>query len=1148
MLDGFAKPDEAARQAAAMGQQALAITDHGECAGHLQHKKACEAAGIHPVYGMEGYWVPDIAAFREWYRPGVGKDDKYVIDPGNSHICLLAKDQRGLTNLWAWSSQAYEDSHRHYKPLADPALMRQYAEGLYASDACMLTDFARAVERDDEAACREYFGVLLDVFGDRFYSELHTWQMIDPQSEKDKRLNAVMTQTNLMKVRLANEMGVPLVVVNDSHYAQRQDWEYHRLTWRFNTSKNADQQEVRGQAADWMMNNNELYTYMANHGVHPDVVTEAIKNSHDIAMSCQVEIAPTMDMPRLTSTDAEDVSMFLDAVQAGYRRKIVARGLSEELYFPRLESECRLIVDKGFSSYFNVVQDMVGSFRDGSYIRWVNGSAGKTPRLCGPGRGSAGGSLVAYLMDITELDPIKYGLLFERFLTEDRADWPDVDTDVPQEARPDCKSYIHARYDHTCAIGTRSRSGVKATLRDLREPLDIPWADMTEIGKVLDQLDALKDTTGDEEMDEQDQLTWDEIIALKGGDLAPWSKKYPGLFEKMRRMTGLERQTSVHAAGVLIGNKAFLGRCPTRIKNDTRTTQFDMHEVEELGAVKMDVLGIRHLDTLEQARDLIHARHGIWLDYDSTEFGTPPSTARIIQFDQTQYADPAIWAQIDDGDTLGIFQLDTPLATDAAIKFNPRSERDVCDLISVNRPGVINAGQLPHYMARREGSERVVYDHPLMEAVTGPGWQADTYGILVYQEQMMRAAEVLAGFSPAERERLRKMIGKKQMDKMIATEGEFISRCLANPEFTDPFAGSKSPEQRARTVAEKIWRSLLASGSYAFNRSHGMGYGLVATWEIWTKFYFYPEFITALLRTDPKQTNRYLRSARRRGIEILPPHVNHSSERFALTADAIRYGLLAIAGVGEAKATKLIAAQPYTDFADFLARSGADKTTTINLVKIGACDDFGPREQLLLAYERHAILAARKGKTVRVDGHLVPKEALTEDQISAICEDALRTPTTDRQGTVIGPSKWIVEIPDFADEKVVLEIEKTLVGSYVTLDPMYRYVDMIEHNCIQRVADIRGRPKGTPIAIGGVCSKIKEITTKKGTKMAFVQVTWGDEEFDVTVFTEAWQQQKPYLHLDAPMVLNCIKDDRGVHLSNVIRLDWVADGRQQRSA
>ena len=1450
-LDGYAKVDEIVKYAKLIGSPAAALTDHGECSGHLQLMKASKEHDLPVVYGQEGYWVWDIDAFRLATKPG--SDPVY---PGsvigekatNSHICLLAETNEGLSNLWAWSSMAYEPKNHHHKPLADPAMMREYAKGLWASDGCMLTEFGHAVEMGDHARAREIFAFLLNIFGDRFYSELHTWRILEPgDDEKAVRMNELMRNINQAKISLANEMGVPLVVVNDAHYTQEDDWEYHRLVWKFNTHGDTDQTDSHKHAADWLMNDAEIYHHMAAHGVSADVVSQAIDNSYNIAMSCQqVEITPTMTMPRLTATDHDDMNMFMDAVQQGYMRKVVDAGLDENLYFPRMESECRLIVNKGFSGYFNITRDMVLSFRDGSYIQWVKGGADKDPRLTGPGRGSAGGSLVSYLLDITSLDPIKYGLLFERFLTEDREDWPDIDTDVPQSARPDAKSFIHARHDHTCAIGTRSRSKAAQTLKDLREPLNIDWGDITEIGKLLKTLENVVETTGDEEMDAAavDNLTWGEIVELKGGELITWQKKHPKLFDYMERMVGLTRQTSEHAAGVLIGNNSFLGRIPTRIKNDTRTTQFDMHEVEALGAVKMDVLGIRHLDTLEQCRELVYERHGIWLDYDSSGFGQPPEATRVVRFGDEQYNDPKIWEPIARGETLGLFQLETSNGTQAAIDFRPRSEREVCDLISVNRPGVINAGQLPHYMARREGSEAVTYDHPLMEAVTGPGWASDTYGILVYQEQLMRAAEVLAGFTPAERERLRKIIGKKKMDQMIAMEGDFIARCLANPEFMKPYLGGKSPQDRARTTAEKIWRSLLASGAYAFNRcvsgdtlvklggagshsngymaiedmwsrlhdladlgqyqvgdpcrhcgapsvagsrqqcracyswrrkfvsnhrshgvrswslgddgrlhpnrivdvhrnglrpvwkvtlddgkaimatanhrhmtpdgwrevsdlsvgdkllvcgeyegqvyeaskdrttmlnplyagarlpnyrrngenslgyrdggflalkewtntqewecsridctrsrangdrierahldgdrtnndpsnlamlcashhktydyrqngrrvrgakgypapsslivaieyvgeqmtydlemadpyhswvgndivthnSHGMGYGLVTTWEVWDRYYFFPEFITALLRTDPKKTTRYIRTARRRGIEVLPPDVNHSQAKFTLVGDDIRYGLQAIAKVGPAAVADITAGQPYSSFPDFLARSKADKAVVINLILIGALDEFGPRPALLRYYERHRIMAGKKGASVVVGGKRVSKDKLTEAEIDVIVQEALNTPKMNRQKEVVGPSPWIIEVPDFADEKVIMKIEAELVGNYVTIDPMYKYIEMIEAHCVARTADVMAKEKGATFAIGGTCTKVYEHTIKtgknKGNKMAFLGVTWNDEEFDITVFSESWQQWKSYLHLGAPMVVNCIRDAKGAHMSSVIRLDW----------
>ena len=466
------------------GHTALAITDHDEVGGHVDFQKACLKTGIKPVFGSEARWVHSIPASRE--AKTAGRD--------SSHLVLLAADQTGLRNLWSMSSLAYEPENFYGKPQLDIGLMRQYSGGLWASDGCGLTRFADHVVKGDEDGARQEWAILLEIFGDRFYSELHTFQIIDPVTDDDRELNAKITAMNQAKVRLAQEMGVPLVVVNDSHYALKHQWEEHRLVYNLSTQAyRKDQVESKGQAADWMMTPAEMVHFMGRHGIPTSVTEEAIANAIWIADQCNVEITPQLSMPRLHPTDADDATAFRQSIEAGFRRFIVERGLDEDLYRQRLEYEAQLIVDQGMPGYFNVVADYVMAARDGSYLQWVDPRAEKDPCLCGPGRGSGGGSLVNYVLGITSLDPIKYDLMFERFINPDRPDYPDIDVDFPKSRRPGIKDYLGKRYGegNVCSIGTRSRSGPKQMLKDMCRAMSIPWADTQKMVDLIEQVERV---------------------------------------------------------------------------------------------------------------------------------------------------------------------------------------------------------------------------------------------------------------------------------------------------------------------------------------------------------------------------------------------------------------------------------------------------------------------------------------------------------------------------------------------------------------------------------------------------------------------------------------------------------------------------------
>lgn len=1049
-LDGLSRVDEIAKRAADLGQPAVALTDHGEVNGHLAFQKACKDHDIHPVFGMEGYFTLDLNKSREDKTRGYD----------NSHITLLAKDQKGLENLWAWSSKAYEPNNFYYKPQADLKLMRDYAQGLYASDGCMLTEFARNVAKGDEPAAKEIIGKLLSVFGDNFYMELHPWQFVEPKTEEEISLTNEMKVLNLAKVRIANEFGIPLVVVNDAHYARPEQWENHALVWDFNTGKNSDQRG-RGQTAAWMMAEDELIFWMSKHGVNRSVTEEAIKNSLMIAQSCTAVINPTLEMPRLSRSEQEDFATLEKAVEEAFAARIG----DDDAYRERIDKELKVICDKGFAGYFNIVADYVKAAKSGVWRSYVSTGAQREQLLIGPGRGSAGGSLVAFLLGITSIDPIRYGLIFERFINPGRKDFPDIDVDVPQSRRSQLKEYLGARFghDHVCHIGTRSRSAPKGMLADLCRVMKIGFTDRMAMSAIIEEV---------EDIAEDEALGWDEIIAERGGELAPWAKRYPGLFEKMGEMVGLARQAGTHASGILIANRPLLGTLPTRVKNGLVVSQFDMHEVEWLGAVKLDLLGLRHLDTLMVARDLIHETQGIWLDFE--------------QFGDDEFNDSDIWSEMEKGQTVGIFQLETPGGTRVTKEFKPKSMTDVADLISVNRPGVIRAGLLSHYIRRRHGIEAVVYDHPLMQDIVG-----DTYGVLVYQEQLIQACQTLAGFSLMEADELRKLIGKKQIEKLGPMKEKFVAGCRNNENFMGVLTGRVDPME----VILKIWASFEAAGSYCFNKSHAIGYATIATWEIWTKHYYPKEFIVALMQTDSDNINKYVREARKRGIQILPPDINKSGRKFTLDSNGIRYGLDTVYGVGPSAVDDILENRPFGSLDDFMAkttgRGAGKKSVVLNLIKIGAFDSIGDRKALMEDF-----CASRK--------------------------DLANTP-----------------IPDFDDEKTVYEIEKELVGNYVTVDPMSKYVNALEAVCIQHPDDMKNFNINDLFYVGGMVTRIKHHKTKGGKDMAFLALSWNEQEFEIIAFPDAWSSAKNVLKIGVPVACQVIKLEKGCSLSTLERLDLV---------
>jgi len=1122
-FDGRARNEEIVDHAVAQGHEAVSITDHDEVNAHIKMAELCRKAGIKFIPGAEQRWLFHNTAHSKAQKTS-GLD--------TSHIILLAADNEGLRNLWTLSSLAYEPENFYNKPQLNPDLMRQYSSGLWASDGCGLTRFAGYVEEGKLDLARQEWGVLLDIFGDRFYSELHTFQFIEtperPLNAKERAINEKIYKMNQAKVAFAQEMGVPLVVVNDAHYTVESDWQQHRLVWAMGKKKNKDDQaEGEAHAADWMMSADEAAHWMAQHGIPATVVEEAIRNTRWIADQIDVEIKPTITMPRLHNSDAEDAEAFRRSIEEGFKRFVVDRGLPEDTYRARLEREAALIVDKGMAGYFNVVSDYVMKARDGSYVKWVNPGSKPTPCLCGPGRGSGGGSLVNYLLGITSLDPIKLDLSFERFINPDRPDFPDIDVDFQKSHVKGLIEYMGKRYgeDKVVRIGTKSQSGPAKTLQDLCFAMDIPFTDAVKMSKLIKKVDFSDDHDYEEDPDYVPP-TWAEVINLIGGDLAPWVDAYPELFAAVEKMTGLYRQPGVHAAGIVVSTSPILGNIPTRRRGgkpeNPVTTQFDMNEVAWMGGVKDDFLVSKGLDVMAQARDLIWARHGKWIDYDGFGYGIPEGCAEenIIRFTEEMFEDPAIWEQIDRGRTAGIFQINTPSATKQAMKFKPRSLQDLADLVSVNRPGVLRVpGLLKTYLRRRHGLEDIEYDHPLLEPITGR-----TMGILVYQEDLVECAKQLAGFTPGEGETLRKGIGKKIAAILAEAKPKFLDGCMANPEFT-------AAPQGTRRTAEKIWQSLEAAGAYAFNKAHAAGYAWQAACEIWVKHHYFEEFIAPCLavHTDPEKKARFIRECRSMKRPILPPDVNQSGERFTLTDDGIRYGLIDVKGIGEAAMPDIMTNRPFLDMADYLERTakdgGAKKGVVDSLVKIGAFDWTGKPRQELLEQVYHN---RRRQQAPVLWSKLSPEGRIAEIAIKRKAK----------------PADYPVY--DFDDPQVVQEIEEDLVGTFITRDPMADYINMIENVCIQHPSEMEDFETGQLFVIGGTVTRIKTHMQRNQQQMAFITVRWAGEDFEFLAFADAWKANRMLLKEGAPVACEVIKlSGDGANLSTTVRLDLMEkkDGR-----
>ena len=1068
-LDGQAKIDKLARRSAqVLGVDAVPLTDHQECGGHYKLHEAAQKYGIKPVYGMEGYFYDGGAPAA---RAAKVKASAY------SHITVLAKNNDGLRDLWTWSSKAYIEGFYH-RAVVGWDEMREFGRNVWASDGCLMSYMAEAIIADDEQRQHELIGRYLDTFGDNFFMELHTWQFMnlpdgpgtpmpvrgadltdkewkavldswDPQHER-RQLNENMSKVNQRKVELANQYGIPLTVVNDNHYADPEDWELHALVWRMNTGSKSDQTE-EGRTAAWLMGDDDIYHWMGKHGVSRSVVEEAIRNSKMISDSCNAEIQPEFRFPSIAGSEADDIRLFERLIEEGFQRKVVDKGKDVEAYRARLEHEKKVITDARFSGYFNVVAD---------YLRHCKHDLGM---FIGHGRGSVGGSLTAYVMDITEMDPMHYDLLFERFISDSRKGFPDVDSDFPQTRLHEARGYMAQRYggDHVCGIGTVSTSQPKKVLADLCIALHIPMSDSKKLAKQIGKVPANTD--------------WEKFRELKGDKIAPWEAKYPELFKRGEEMMGMVRHWGKHASGLILSPVPLMGMLPMRKgpkPTDEIVTQWDYREVERFGLIKMDFLGLRHCDTIAETLRMVEERHGVKLNpYD---------------FGPKEYSDPAIWKSIAEGDNLGIFQVDADQMGQTAKRFKPQSEEELGQLLAANRPGVIKAGKLDSFIDRKHGYEDVTYDHPYLEELTG-----ESFGILIFQEQLMKMSQAVAGFTPQRADHLRSVVGKKKVEELPALKEEFYEGARANEEFKRLCRGN--PE---RTI-DTLWRSIEASGEYLFNKSHSLGYALIGATEVWLRHYYYEEFITASIMTDRENMPKYVRHARARGLEILPPDINESGEDFTLTDDGIRYGLRAVSNVGAIAWKEIAKHRPFTSLEDMynrVTRAAVNKTVMVNLIRIGALDTLNPDRNAL---ERQYY------------------------ELAKIKEKDQNLP-----------------LPNFDDPLEGYQVEKAIVKSYILFDPLRPYERMLAGLCLQSPTELDHIEKGRVTTVGGLITKVKEITTKKGDPMAFMTLTYLEQEFEVIVFPEAWATGRHFLVEDKPVICRVIMlEDGACHVSTFERLD-----------
>ncbi|HKM28613.1 MAG TPA: DNA polymerase III subunit alpha, partial [Anaerovoracaceae bacterium] len=914
LLDGAARIKNVVARAKELGMDSLAITDHGVMFGVIDFYRECKKQGIKPIIGCEVY-----TAARGLHDKEAEKD-KY-----QGHLLLLAKNNQGYKNLVKIVSTGFRDGF-YYKPRIDKSVLREYHEGVIATSACLAGNIQRMlVNRDYEGAKREA-KELQEIFGGDFYLELQ-----DQGLEEEARINPQI-------VKLAKELGIEMVATNDVHYVNQSDAEAHDVLLAIQTATTIDDPNRMRFPNDQFYLKSEdemrkLFPY----------APEAIENTHKIAMECDVEFTfGEYHLPEFTAPDGKDNS--------GYLRELCAEGLKERYddvtkeLRDRLEYELGVIETMGYVEYFLIVWDFINYAKQNKI-------------MVGPGRGSAAGSLVAYCLKITDINPIRYNLIFERFLNPERVSMPDIDIDFCIERRGEVIDYVIEKYgkDRVSQIITFGTLKAKAVVRDVGRALSVSYADTDAIAKAI-PFDLKMTIARALEMNGELRSRYEnEEIVKKVLDMS-------------MALEGMPRHASTHAAGVVISKDPIDDYVPLYLSDKGLSTQFTMTTIEELGLLKMDFLGLRNLTVIRDALELI-----------DQDFGDS------IDFAKMGYDDPKVYEMIAAGNTEGIFQLESGGMTQFMKSLRPTCFEDVVAGISLYRPGPMDS--IPKYIANKKNPAGVKYATPKLEPILGV-----TYGCLVYQEQVMQIVRDLGGYSYGRSDLVRRAMSKKKMDVMLQEKQYFIhGKDDENGNIEIMGCVRNGVSEKA---ASEIFQDMVSFAEYAFNKSHAAAYAVVAYETGYLKTYYPVEFMAALMTSvmhDPRQIAKYIRNCNDMGIEVLPPDVNKSGKKFTVEDGKIRFGLNGVKNVGEGPVDAIIKAREEKGLPEDIFQlinnvdiSEINRKAIESLIKAGALDCLSENRAAHMAVYEGLIDSAQNNAKKNVAGQISLFQTSEELQVDAV--------------------------------------------------------------------------------------------------------------------------------------------------------------------
>ena len=1071
MLDGMIKIPELAQKAKEYGYKAVALTDHGNIFGAIEFYQEMKKVGVKPIIGMEAYFTNN-----RFEKKGEGSDS--ILADKNYHLILHAKDKTGFKNLMKLSSLAYTEGF-YYKPRIDWELLEKYHEGLICQTACLKGFIPHLLSKGKFDEAYEYGKRLKDIFGDDLYFEIQ----LNGLEEQDIANKGIF--------ELAKKLGVKIVATNDSHYLNEEDAEAHDVIKALQMKMTLKELKEKGRA----------FKVRGLHFTRPEEMYEKFKgyeealiNTMEIAEKCNVEIDtaetrgylfPKYQIPGIDreATYEEKVEYFEKLAWEGLEKRLEKmKDLSPEKhreYKERLEYEINVIKQMGFPEYFLIVQDFINHAKQ-------NGIP------VGPGRGSAAGSLVAYTLGITDVDPLQHGLIFERFLNPDRISMPDIDVDFCQENRPKIIEYVKNKYGENAVaqIITYNFMKSKMVIRDVARTLGFSYTEADKIAKMILPGPVQGSTLTIEENLEANP----EFRKLYETD-----ERVKKLIDLARKLEGSARHTGIHAAGVVIAPGPLDEYVPVYVDKDgTKATQFDMATLEMLGLVKMDFLGLKTLTELDYMRKLVKERHGVELNFLDLGFD-----------------DPNVYKLLQSGKTTGVFQLESKGMQNLLTRLKPDKFDEIIAILALFRPGPLMSGMVDEYIDRKHGRKPIEYPFEEVKDVL-----KETYGLIVYQEQIMFMANILSGFTMAEADTLRKAIGKKKADVMAKMKDRFINGAV-----------ERGFDKEKIT---KLWEDIEKFASYSFNKSHSTAYAYLTYWTAYIKTYYPEEFFAVKLTTegnDDKFLNLLL-DMEDFGIKLLPPDVNKSKAEFYIEDKGkIRFGLARIKNVGESSAKAIVKErekngeyQDIFDISERLDSKNLNKRVLEALIKAGAFDFAEVDRGVMLASIDKALSSGQKHRESREKG-----------------QNSLFGLLSQTQPTAVQTVSY--ENAEKLSEKQKLAFEKEVLGFYISGHPLEAYKKELA-NRVQTISSLIELSTGDKAKVAGVISNIKRKKTRNGATMAVFQLQDETGIIDVRAFPEKMEdpsilEEDRIVIIEGSVDINEEQETVSMNAINIIPIEYI---------